>query len=54
MKLYLYILEVKNEFKKYGLKLKTIEKLLDNFVKRIGRVASKVKEDKYKKQNWRD
>ena len=46
--------DLKNEFKKYGLKLKTIKKLLDNFAKRIGRVASKVKEDKYKKQNWKD
>ena len=36
------------------LKVKAVRRLLDNFVKRMGRVVVKVKEDKYKKQNWRD
>lgn len=45
---------LKNEVEKYGLKVKAVRRLLDNFVKRMGRVVVKVKEDKYKKQNWRD
>lgn len=46
--------ELKNEVEKYGLKLKAVKRLLDNFVRRIGRVVAKVKTDKYRKQNWRD
>lgn len=42
------------ELKKYKLTHKKIEKSLGNFVRKIGRVVAKVKNDKYEKQGWRD
>lgn len=43
-----------NELKKYKFNLNKIDKLINNFINKIGKVIIKVQEDKYKKQGFRE
>ena len=42
------------ELKKYKMTPEKVMKLCDNFIKKIGKVLVKVKQDKYKKQGFRE
>lgn len=43
-----------SELKKYKFTLNKVDKLINNFITKIGRVIVKVKQDKYKKQGFRE
>lgn len=42
------------ELKKYKMNLIKIEKSINNFITKIGKVVIKVQQDKYKKQGWKN
>ena len=42
------------KLKPYGYNKEKVKMAIKNFLKRMGRIVAKVKEDKYKKQGWRD
>lgn len=46
--------EFVKELKKYKMNLTKIEKLINNFINKIGKVVVKVKQDKFKKQGFRE
>ena len=47
-------IEFINELKKYNLTINKVNQKINQFIRKIGRVVIKIKQDKYKKQGWKN